>query len=295
MRCKKSLALSMAVFAAIPAVRAGAAIITNWSFSSTNAGPFNTLPATTGPGVGTQLGMTNDYNYANGEGPGATANCDITSVSTTAFGTVDTWRIRGNSNSKNAGAGNANGWNNSAPNYTQGAEFAVSTVGYSNIIFSFDWFCTTQGVGNMQIQYTTNGTNWNNLGSDYLATANDEYGGAGATEPNLTVSVPSAGGDANFAVRVVSVKPVVGDSDYSATGPGGDGNYAAASGDTSSATAVDYNNNSGNWSFGNITIAGTAAVPEPASAGLLALGAMMTARRRGRRSTIHSDRRGCGH
>jgi hypothetical protein len=75
---------------------------------------------------------------------------------------------------------------------------------------------------------------------------------------------------------------VSGDSDYSATGPGGDGNYAAASGDGfggAKATPTDLNNQSGNWSFNNITISGTI-VPEPASISLLGLPAVAYLARR---------------
>ena len=131
----------------------------------------------------------------------------------------------------------------------------------------------------MQVLYTTDGSTWIPVGSDLIATSNDYYGMASGS-PTNTITLPaSVTTTPNFAVESVSVKPVPGDSDYSATGPGGDGNYAAAAGDTSAATAVDYNNNSGNWRFDNITISGTA-VPEPASLGLLGLGGLSLLRRR---------------
>lgn len=218
--------------------------------------------------------MTNNYTYANGEGPGSTTNDDITQPNSPAT-LEDAWRIRGNSNSKNSGPGLANGWNNSAPNYTQGAEFVENTAGYTNLNLSFDWYDTTQGVANMQIQYTLDAGNasptWVNVGSDYVAPGNNFYG---ATTPNISVSIPGVGG-ADFAVQMVSVRPVSGDANYSA--------YIAddtSSGqDYSNAAGADYNNSSGNWSFNNITISGTA-VPEPASASLLGLAGMALLKRR---------------
>jgi hypothetical protein len=280
-RNKVFLAVSSAALAAmLGAANAQATTITQWAFTATAGAPDNSPAPTTGSGTAVSLGMTNDYTYTNGEGPGSTTDDDITTPgSTSEVG----WRIRGNSNTKNAGAGMANGWNNAAPNYTQGAEFEVNTAGYNNLNVSFDWFATTQGAGNLQVLYTLDANNasptWVPLGGDIIANPNNWYG---ASTPMLNASIPVAGG-ANFAVEMVSVKPVPGDSDYSASGPGGDGNYAAASADGfggAKATPTDLNDNSGNWSFNNITITGTA-VPEPASISLLGLPAMsLLARRR---------------
>jgi hypothetical protein len=44
-----------------------------------------------------------------------------------------------------------------------GAVFAVSTVGYNAINVSFDWYATTQGEANLQLEYTNDGTNWHNV------------------------------------------------------------------------------------------------------------------------------------
>jgi hypothetical protein len=267
---------------------ASAAVIADWNFANTTKGTVVTsIPATTGSGTASSLGMTNAYTYANGEGPGAVDGSNyagpIASAADATF-SESTWKIVGNSNTKNAGTGKADGWNNSAPNYTQGAEFAESTLGYTLSTLSFDWYCTTQGVANLEVLYTTNGTTFTPIGSDYIATANDYYGATSTSvpQPNITVNLlglPGADNNPLFAVEMVSVKPIVGDSDYSATGPGADGNYAAASGDTSSATATDYNNNSGNWSFDNIQITGTA-VPEPTSALVLGVAAVALLGRR---------------
>jgi PEP-CTERM motif-containing protein len=274
MNCvKKGLALcAMAVgsVALLPAA-SHAAIITQWSFSKSAAAPDNSPAPSTGTGTATPLGMTNNYTYTNGStvlGTGAVAACDVTSspgVANPAF-SEDTWRIRGGVTANNAG-GNGNGWNLAAPQYTQGAEFDASTAGYTGISFSFDWYCTTQGVKDLQEQYTTDGVTWNNIAGGYLvATANDFVN---TNTPEETINLTGVAGVDNnplFGIRLVSAYDTNAADAATTGGAGGTPTYAAASNGTV------YNNNSGNWRFDNITFSGTA-VPEPASASILALGA----------------------
>ena len=56
-----------------------------------------------------------------------------------------------------------NGWTSTAPVGTQGAQFNVDTTGFSGINVAFDWYITTQGEANLQLQYTTDGINWSNV------------------------------------------------------------------------------------------------------------------------------------
>ena len=273
-KAKKIAVLLVAGAAGIlGAHQASASVVFAYTFPTLNAGPLNTVSATTGTGTAIQLGMTNSYTYANGEGPGSSAACDIVNTAGSSI-TENTWRIRGNSNAKNAGPGNANGWNNSAPNYTQGAEFGGDTTGFTPTLLTFDWFSTNQGVANLQVRYTTDGTNFTNLGSDFIATPNDFV----AESVSLASLPAGAANDPNFGIELVSVRPLLGDANYQAAGPGGDGNYSSATAATGA--AGDYNNNSGNWRFDNVTVSGTA-IPEPASASLLGLaGLALLGRRR---------------
>jgi hypothetical protein len=198
--------------------------------------------------------------------------------------TTLTWRIRAQAGANGA----ANGWSSLAPIGAQGGQFAASTLGYNNITVKFDWYATTQGEANMQLQYTVNGTTWNNVqltlgGSDgglvvsnnttsantvngWFVSDSISNGVASAgqdwfTGLTATISDPSAANDANFAIRLVN---------------------ASTGADDVSTQGTALNNNSGNWRFDNVTISGVAVVPEPSTVAMVGLGVlgMLSLRRR---------------
>jgi autotransporter-associated beta strand protein len=127
--------------------------------------------------------MTNPYNggsQAADDFPATTGTADPSYSETL-------WRVRatspvanGDNNVLPNGNVSTNAWalfniasptaHDGAPQYSQGIELDTSTIGYSNISFSFDWYSTTQGVRDMQFQYcldTSQGSNavWNCIGS----------------------------------------------------------------------------------------------------------------------------------
>ena len=136
--------------------------------------------------------------------------------------------------------------------------FAVSTVGYSNITVSFDWYATNQGEANLQLAYTTDGSTWHNVplnlaGSDAgLAVLNNTSsantvkgsyvsisGSAGQgwfTGLTATISDPNAANNPKFAIEMVN---------------------ASTGADDIGASGTPLNNNSGNWRFDNVAISGT--------------------------------------
>ena len=146
------------VAATLPAAKAD--VITAWTFEN-NAIALNNNPApSTGSGTASSIGMAT---YP-------TPNIGVTTDDVLAGSTGDTgvngntntsqiWRVRAQAGS----AGAANGWSSPAPIGTQGVMFAASTVGYTNITVSFDWYATNQGEANLQFQYTTDGTTWHNV------------------------------------------------------------------------------------------------------------------------------------
>ena len=284
MKTKTIVSIS-ALFAAALSAAQAQSTITAWDFDAggTVAAPDNTPAATTGTGTATQLGMTNPYNFANGEGPGSVANCDVLASAGASTGAgAFAWRVRGNSNTAGSGAGMANGWNSAAPIATQGAEFTANTTGYSSIILSVDINATAQAERNLAIEYTLDDTVANpvwlnatitSAGSQgTIATGSDantiagnyvQLSPAGTGWNNqITASFAGVASDPNFAVEIVN---------------------ASTGADDVNGSGAALNNSSGNWRYDNVVISGTTAVPEP---GTLAMGgfgglmALMAFRRR---------------
>jgi len=262
-----------------------AAVITSWNFNTIGiqAAPYNSPAPTTGTGTAISLGMTNNVNGGN------TTSDDVLNVAgtTTPSFNENMWRIRGTANNgwyTHAAAVDA-GDTNAEQQYSQGIELDASTAGYSNIQFSFDWYCTAQGIRDLQFQYNTNVANaagWTNFGGTSPTgtyTGSDIGGGDfyNPTSPPGTISVDlssiaAANNDPNFGIRLVSA--------FDSTG-NVPGDYASNALDSNGHTVL-YNNSSGNWRFDNLTFSGTA-VPEPSSlmlAGIGIVSLLVSARRR---------------
>jgi len=251
---KRIVSIAALIAASLSVAFAQAGVITAWTFEN-NAIAVNNSPApSTGSGTASSIGMatyptpnigvtTDDVLAGSAGDTGVNGVADLTQI----------WRVRAQ-----AGAGGAaNGWSSLAPIGTQGAVFAASTAGYSNITVSFDWYATNQGEAKLQLAYTTDGSTWHNVplslaGSDAgLAlmnnsssanTVNGWYvsitGGAGQdwfTGLTATISDPNAANNPKFAVEMVN---------------------AATGTDDTSASGTALNNNSGNWRFDNVTISG---------------------------------------
>jgi hypothetical protein len=153
--------MSIAALFAASLPPAHADVITAWTFEN-NAIALNNSPApSTGSGTATSIGIAT---YAT-PSVGVTTDDVLMGVAgdTGVNGVADTsqiWRVRAQAA---AGGGAANGWSSLAPVGTQGVMFAASTVGYTNINVSFDWYATNQGEANLQLQYTTDGATWHNV------------------------------------------------------------------------------------------------------------------------------------
>jgi len=267
---------ALAICAVGACAAAQATTITQWTFENDAVAVNNNPAPFTGTGTASSIGMdiyptpnvgvtTDDVVVGKGSDTGANGVAD----------TTNTWRVRGQAGANGA----ANGWSSLAPIGTQGAQFAASTAGFSNITVSFDWYATTQGEANLQLEYTTNGTTWQNaaltLGggasdagltaltnSSSANTVNGSYvsdnlllnaskaGQDWFTDLTATITDPNAANDPNFAIRLVN---------------------ASTGADDISTQGTALNNNSGNWRFDNVAISGTP-VPLPASAWLMLSG-----------------------
>ena len=249
----KNPVLLAALFAASLSV-AQADVIAAWTFEN-NAIAVNNSPApSTGSGTATSIGMAT---YP-------TPNIGVTADDVLAGAAGDTgvngyantsqiWRVRAQAGS----AGAANGWSSQAPIGTQGVMFAASTIGYTNITVTFDWYATNQGVASLQFQYTTDGSTWHNVPLTLSAadaglavmtnttsanTVKGSYvtitGGAGQDWfPGLTATItdPAAANNPKFAIQMVN---------------------ASTGADNLGASGTALNNNSGNWRFDNVVISG---------------------------------------
>jgi hypothetical protein len=154
--------------------------IAGWNFNLHSASYDNNPAPTTGVGTATALGFTLPYFVSdaatNDSGTATIGSVNADDVTSTAGAAnpayvENLWRVRGGINATTGGSGtvNANGWSNYAQEYTQGVEFAASTVGVSNVYVTLDWYSTTSGELNARQQYTLDGVNWYNLDDQHFA------------------------------------------------------------------------------------------------------------------------------
>lgn len=272
---KKLVSIAALIVASLPAAQAST--IAAWNFENNPIAVNNNPVPSTGSGTASSIGM-NVYPTPN---VGVTTDDVLlgTNSDTGNNGVANTtqiWRVRAQAGSNGA----ANGWSSLAPIGTQGAVFDASTVGYTGINISFDWYATTQGEGNLQLEYTTNGSTWHNVpitlsGSDaglaVLTNSSSPNTVAGSyvsdnllmnplggqdwfTGLTATINDPNAVNDPNFGIEMVN---------------------ASTGADNLSTQGTPLNNTSGNWRFDNVTISGTAlvpSVPEPATFALFGTG-----------------------
>jgi hypothetical protein len=185
----------VALAAASPAV-----IITRWDFNF--GGDNNTATGTTDPAIGT-------------------GTASLVGGVTAVFASGD---ASGGSSDPNVGDDSA--WNLTtwAPQGTQsglrGAQFAVSTVGYENIIVTWDNRHSNTCSRYVQFQYSTDGMNFTSAGllgdGLFMATAGDTWFNLRSVDLS---SIAGVANNPNFAFRVVTVfDPSLGNA-YSASNP----------------------------------------------------------------------------
>ncbi|HXD00513.1 MAG TPA: PEP-CTERM sorting domain-containing protein [Verrucomicrobiae bacterium] len=280
MKTQKIWSIAALLGASLSVIEAHGSTITAWTFENNAIGVNNSPTASTGTGTASSIGMdvyptpnvgvtTDDVVLGKNSDTGANGIAN----------TTQTWRVRAQAGANGA----ANGWSSLAPIGTQGAVFAASTVGYNSINVSFDWYATTQGEANMQLEYTTDGINWNNValtlaGSDAglvvlnnTTSANTVMGSyvsdnvlvngspAGQdwfTGLTATITDPNAANDPKFAIEMVN---------------------ASTGADNVSTAGTALNNNSGNWRFDNVVISGVTAAPEPSTFALAGCGLALLA------------------
>ncbi|HEX3798105.1 MAG TPA: PEP-CTERM sorting domain-containing protein [Verrucomicrobiae bacterium] len=237
--------------------------IADWTFENITAGttmvlnPAAAVNNSAGTPAAVSLGMDNTY----GTPTSSMAIPDVIASTGSSTGAGNEWRVRGGP----VATGKANGWSSLAPIGTQGAEFDVSTVGFSNIQLTFDLETTSAAEANLTVLYTTDGMTWNNatiISLDSGATiknntssANTVMGSyitmnANGFVDGITVDfggITAANNDASFGVRIVN---------------------ASTGADDLNGSGTAYNNSSGNWRYDNVAFS----TPEPTILALTGLG-----------------------
>jgi hypothetical protein len=224
--------------------------LTAWTFDNLSTGANGAPSPSTGFGSASALGFNNSYNGTN-----SVSNPDIQSLAGSSTDPVgpNCWRVRGAGSPPSGG----NGWSTNAPIGSQGAKFIASTFGYYKIKVSFDVYATPDAEANLLVQFTTEGTIWQNapissagtlgtigintdtnistaLGSYVILTNNGITGWNNQIVADLT-GISGADNNPNFAVRLVN---------------------ASKGTNCVDTTGAVYNNTSGSWSFDNVVVQG---------------------------------------
>lgn len=221
-----------------------AAIITQWDFngtsSSTVQGGVSSPTASIGLGTASLLGVTGSFSSGVANG----GSSDPVTTSPPNFG----WQTTGY-----AAQGTENG--------QRGVQFAVSTVGYEDIMVSFDVRKSNTSSRFTRFDYSANGgTTWTE-GALLDGNAGDTWFNLNLNDLSTDSSVDN---NANFVFRMVAVfdPNIVVAGQYSPSNSGS--SYAAT----------------GTLRWDMVTVSGTEAVPEPATMAVLAGLGLAVARRR---------------
>jgi hypothetical protein len=225
---KISLTSLLLAIAITSASSAGAATITQWNFNSptsdNNTGTGTTATSFGSGTIATVGGVTTPgFNSGVGSSDLAADNSGFQTTTYAAQGTA---------------------------NKTAGIQVNVSTVGFSNVSFTYDLRHSNTSSQYEQVQYSLNGTTFFDIGSLFNGNLGDTW--FNGRTINLS-SIAGADNNANFALRVVAA-------------------FAPSSSAYGVSSPTGTYNTAGTWRFDQVTVSGTA-VPEPsAAAGLFSLG-----------------------
>ena len=210
---------------------ASAAVVTQWTFNT--SGTALTLTPYIGTGTASYVGGT----APNGSGIATGWVDDTTAVFPVANKrwTMTTFPAA------------------SAASGTAGAQFAVSTTGFENVVITFGLRTSNTASKYAQLQYSTNGTTFSDFGNVIEGT-----GDVWTSVSRDLASLTTTDNNSAFAFRVVSVF-APGTSAYAAAGT----TYGVG----------------GTYGFDLVTVNGTA-IPSPGAVALLGLAGLVARRRR---------------
>ena len=216
-----------------------AATLTAWNFDNIAIGAGSSPVPSVGFGSAAVLGF------------GGSSSPTVVSQSGSSVGGANAWSV-GNT------GGASVGWSSSAAIGSQGAKFAVSTLGFYQIQVSFDVYAQTNSEAALLVQYSQDGLYWQNASitsagtSGIVATNTNPTNGivvgsyliltnstAAAWNNGVTVNLTGVSGvanDPNFAIRIVN---------------------AATGTNCLDTTGAIYNSaHNGDWTLDNVAIQG---------------------------------------
>lgn len=197
--------------------------LTQWNFNS-NPADANTGTGLTTPSVGT-------------------GTASLAGSTTSTFASGDS-----NGGSTDPATGDDSGWNVSTfatqgtGDRSRGPQFLVSTVGFQNIGVRWDQRHSNTAPRHVQLQYTTDGSTWTDLGTPFEGTAGDTWFNNRSADLS---AITAANNNPNFGIRLVA-----------AFAPSTSAYAASNSGSTYSTT--------GTWRFDMVTVTGTPLCVNPA-------------------------------
>ena len=231
--------------------------VANWQFDNIKAAKHINNPV---PAISNNTAIASCIGFGTPDSPlysstfttgYSTNDADVTAngapYSSTGASGQNVWRLRGQP---------GNGWLSTMPIGSQGAEFDVSTLNYTNIIITFDMYFTTQGEARICVLYTTDGWVTTNVAPlacssqpSFIQTNSDAnpdivngvymYNTIGSLFYNYNsvdfTGVPDVANNPNFAFRIVN---------------------AAQNGECVNYLGQPYNNNSGNFRLDNVAVNG---------------------------------------
>ncbi len=239
MKLKNIACIASILVASLSGAKA-ASTLSTWNFDNVAIGTSASPATSAGFGSAAVLG------FGGGSSP------SVVSQSGSSTGGDNAWSI-GNT------GGTSVGWSTSAAIGSQGAQFAVSTLGYYQVQVSFDVYAQTNSEAALLVQYSQDGIFWQNAnitsagtagilatntnptngivaGVSYLILTNNIANGwNNGVTVNLT-GVPGVANDPTFAIRIVN---------------------AAKGTNCLDTTGSIYNSaNQGDWTLDNIAIQG---------------------------------------